>query len=115
MDTNTCDICGKDYPASNGKCNSCNDKPQHTPTPWRISDTPDAIVSINGSVIINRMSISEANAAFIVKACNNHDLIVELLNYVIKEIENTPDELSDALLGLIKIKAKTALAQVEKG
>ena len=35
--------------------------------------------------------------------------LLELLQWAVNEIESTPDELSDALLGLIKLKAQKAI------
>lgn len=105
METKTCDICGKDYPTSNGHCNNCAepciicgaygehdkgccaDKPQHTPTPFWI-DEDNFIASGSGD---NYRTIAEvihaesdvdpkANAAFIVKAVNSHDELVTACN-----------------------------------
>lgn len=50
----------------------------------------------------------QANAAFIVKACNNHDALVEALKYVLDQAGLSNDSPS-------YIKIQTALAQVEKG
>jgi hypothetical protein len=35
--------------------------------------------------------------------------LLQTLKYIVNEIETTPDQLSDALLGLIKIKARQAM------
>ena len=48
---------------------------------------------------------AEANAQLIAAAPD----LLELLQWAINEIESTPDELSDALLGLIKLKAQKAI------
>jgi len=59
------------------------EKVKHTPTPWHIEKingfqiacadetNPDYVAEV----------YNEANAAFIVKACNMHDDLVELLEY----------------------------------
>ena len=56
----------------------------HTPTPYHVQDNwhPD----IEGSVWIDSrttekpaLAMSKANAAFIVRACNSHDQLVEAL------------------------------------
>ena len=47
----------------------------------------------------------EANANLIASAPE----MANLLEWIIKEIETTPDTLSDALLGLIKIKSKSII------
>lgn len=109
--TTSCPNCGD----SDHECLAPTE-PQHTPIPWQVRNNipPYFIIDKEMTLIIDAIESKEL-ADYIVKAVNSHDALVELLNYVIKEIENTPDELSDALLGLIKIKAKTALSQVEKG
>ena len=48
---------------------------------------------------------AEANANLIAAAPK----MANLLDWIIKEIETTPDTLSDALLGLIKIKSKSII------
>ncbi len=69
-------------------------KLNHTPTPWQIGDKSELQVfstdEINGLVMIadtvsgfnRKFTASEArqNAAFIVRACNAHDALVECTN-----------------------------------
>jgi hypothetical protein len=52
----------------------------------------------------------EANASLIASAPN----MANLLEWIITEIETTPDILSDALLGLIKLKAKSIVDNLNK-
>ena len=41
--------------------------------------------------------------------------LLKTLEKIIKEIDTTPDELSEALLGIIKIMARKAIAKALKG
>ena len=50
-------------------------------------------------------SEEDANSTLIASAPE----MANLLEWIIKEIETTPDTLSDALLGLIKIKSKSII------
>jgi vacuolar-type H+-ATPase subunit D/Vma8 len=52
----------------------------------------------------------EANASLIASAPD----MANLLEWIIAEIENTPDTLSNALLGLIKLKAKHMVDNLNK-
>ena len=54
----------------------------------------------------------EANAQYTALAVNNLNQLAEFAEWVVKEIETTPDELTDALLGLIKLKANEALNKI---
>lgn len=65
---------------------------QHTKTPWRLQHEPNyfniqteegyaiADTCEYGSVVANRA----ANAAFIVRACNSHDALVEALEEILE-------------------------------
>jgi hypothetical protein len=53
---------------------------------------------------------AKANASLITSAPD----MANLLEWIIKEIETTPDILSDALLGLIKLKAKHIVDNLKK-
>lgn len=54
---------------------------QHTPTPWNYDADKHHIVS-NSKFLVARMEgklFGPANAAFIVRACNSHEALVEAL------------------------------------
>jgi hypothetical protein len=53
---------------------------------------------------------AKANASLITSAPD----MANLLEWIITEIETTPDCLSDALLGLIKLKAKSIIDNLNK-
>jgi len=58
--------------------------PEHTPTPWRQwQKWPDKIRSNNGLEIAT-CHISSEDAAFIVKAVNYHERLVELLDEYVR-------------------------------
>ena len=60
---------------------------------------------------------AEANAALIASApilYRENKELKDLLKWVVNEIETTPDELSDALLGMIKIKSNQLLNRINK-
>lgn len=54
----------------------------------------------------------EANAQYTVMAVNNLHLLAEALEWIENEIKTTPDELQDALQGVILIKIKEALQRI---
>jgi len=74
----------------------------HQPTPWELHNEGEKIEDADGE-FVTRLSfsryyddredpIAEANAAFIVTACNAHDDLVRALRYVLERI-NTPEML----------------------
>ena len=75
---------------------------KHTPTPWAIKRTEDwatlsvSIVDSDGqevATITPRGSTPdemEANAAFIVTACNSHDALVEALEMLLADLNSMP-------------------------
>lgn len=91
-------------------------KAQHTATPWKVAE-----VYFNNSP--NQWHITtgkwgdksicevdtQANAAFIVKACNNHDALVEQLRLAFMALKSGKC-IEQTINGI-----QTALAQVEKG
>ena len=59
----------------------------HTPTPWAVDSDNRFVVGPEGQSIFSGLALddnneSEANAAFIVKACNCHERLVKLLERV---------------------------------
>ena len=71
-------------------------EPKHTPTPWGATNKPlilkgqwtiwdndghglqVATLSQRGGALNDKIDCTEANAAFIVRACNSHDAMVEI-------------------------------------
>jgi len=87
---------------------------KHTPVPWEVED--DVIVDpITKKVIVNCCEtdyssvINEANARFIVRACNSYEELLAAL----KQIANRPFALNDAESSIIRRIAKNAIAKVE--
>lgn len=94
---------------------------KHTQGKWRaVAQMPEgySIETNDGKIIAftqcdedynneNPITRSEedANSTLIASAPE----MANLLEWIIKEIETTPDTLSDALLGLIKIKSKSII------
>lgn len=70
----------------------------HTPTPWRVEEWPDDIMDSEGMAVattdtsgISRVlpeEVRAANAAFIVRAVNNHDKLVEALRWYEEQASN---------------------------
>lgn len=64
---------------------------EHTPTPW-INDNSDTryderrILGFHGELIANVMTekMKDANAAFIVTACNSHEELVSVLKNLVE-------------------------------
>lgn len=63
----------------------CFDKPQHTPTPWSV----DALGYLRGPDSENILEVKE-NAAFIVRAVNSHEELVQLLRRIREFDRHTP-------------------------
>jgi len=75
----------------------------HTPTPWKITSTPDQVRAIGidasnwfeigddeGTICSARgrfEGINGANASFIVSACNAHDALVEALEFIVRQVK----------------------------
>lgn len=55
---------------------------------------------------------AQANANYTVLCLNNFAQMGDTLEWIIKEIETTPDDLQEALLGMIKIKCCKALSNI---
>ena len=99
---------------------------KHTQGQWRaVAQMPEgySIETNDGKVIAftqcdedynneNPITRSEedANSTLIASAPE----MANLLDWIINEIETTPDRLSDALLGLIKLKAKSIVDNLNK-
>ena len=70
------------------ECEACI--PSHTPTPWKVGEEYE-ILGPNEKVVAttyhNRPEV-EANAAFIVRAVNAHEELLEALRYVVDSGES---------------------------
>lgn len=96
----------------------------HTPLPWSTNDhgTPNNIdiicddgcianVSRWSNCIADRHSENQANAAYIVRACNAHDELVSVLHAGIALV-NDPDAGEDEARAFERL-ARAALAKVQ--
>ena len=87
---------------------------QHTPTPWRLGRWGTSIVGPAGDVIAleGPHAAPEHDLAFIVRAVNAHDALVEALQAILYE---TNEERRWDIQGFLNAitKARAALAQVE--
>lgn len=63
---------------------------QHTATPWQQDE--DWIVSGDGNPVAAAHMNAEANAAFIVRACNAHDDLVRALRHAVEAFEADNDK-----------------------
>lgn len=60
-------------------------KSKHTELPWKVSDC------VNKEIAMTCHTLNEEDAAFIVKACNNHDKLVDMLLSLILITKNKPE------------------------
>ena len=94
-------------------------KTKHTSGKWRFDAKHGAICEGEAyshfcKTLIARVNVdmgeeSEANAKLIAAAPE----LLTTLQWIVNEIENTPKQLQDALLGIIKIKAEQAIRKTE--
>jgi len=103
------------------ECEDCKPK-THTPTPWHIKElTQDGYVVIGplkreGAALVLKENVQDA--AFIVRAVNAHEKLIESLRIALQIIENIglPGNFSDSMKkdwqNLVNI-AKQAIAQAE--
>lgn len=59
---------------------------QHTPTPWEFDKEHSAIIDKNGMGIAG--NVDDADAAYIVKAVNCHEELVEALQAIMRPEES---------------------------
>lgn len=94
--------------------NKLKENAWHTPTPWRLNGKVDIYAENNeGQTYMLGAIISEANAAFIIRAVNAHAALVEACK-ALEQFETTPDK--DAVLISYKAieRARKALKLVEE-
>ena len=83
----------------------------HTAGKWAIRDL-EIIGPIESNKSICEITgnfMDEAEAAANAKLISKSPEMLWLLGWIVNEIETTPDELSDALLGLIKIRCNETI------
>ena len=61
-------------------------KTNHSQLPWEVDETPEAIQIVDGQGLyvatIDSIKNPEANASFIVQACNSHEKLMEALRKI---------------------------------
>jgi len=73
----------------------------HTPTPYAV-ETGDTIIGSNGGIVaiafdakpagtLRNKEQENANAAFIVRACNSHEALLAACDWVLRYAKNTPE------------------------
>lgn len=67
-------------------------KSQHTPTPWRVGDAGATVFAPKShSPLMVAQRLKRDDAAFIVRACNAHDALVEALELAQDELSAIAD------------------------
>ena len=97
-----------------------HDKPQHTPTPWhQVDNTGALVIDLNGNVMAHcavqdelPMTERQANAAFIVRAVNSHEELIEALKEVTEWLAASCTTSDGAQTEAIK-QANSAIARAE--
>lgn len=100
-------------------------EPRHTPTPWKVrQDDQQLLITGDYETIIARLDIwknegkkqMEANAAFVVRAVNSHEALIESIQGLLAIIKDDLPQLGNDLLeaedAIIK-KAENTIAQAE--
>lgn len=65
---------------------------RHTPTPWQVGQAGNAnIVHFDGDDVRPVAHAEANNVAFIVRACNSHDELLEALSAVTESLADTRD------------------------
>ncbi len=85
----------------------------HTPTPYRINDNDKRQVITGNRTGVIATCQSRENAAFIVRACNNHAALVEALKLVREAGLATNDLRRSLMFSEAMPKVLAALAAVE--
>lgn len=99
-----------------------NNKPKHTPLPWRVSaglyvkhDLPGGLEESIADAYPGRMLEAPHNAAFIVRACNAHYELVEALENLLAEPARSDGTEDQARVSAVRRRARAALARVKEG
>ena len=99
---------------------------KHTPTPWSVDDTRLGIMAGYQSIaqtfrdrsktIADREAEAQANAAFIVRACNAHEQLVEALKQTADTLWNLADKfpLGSAVRNTLEDEYKAVMAALKE-
>lgn len=95
---------------------------KHTDTPWRlitVGETPMHFIRGKGDLMVGKMNI-EANAAFIVKAVNNHYWLLDELTaitayaeHALKQFKDGNGSLDITLFNSLSKSAREAIKEAE--
>ena len=97
------------------------EEPKHTPGPWEIGGAWQCKIHESATQkVICSLPLDDdlANAAFIVRACNNHDDLLIALRQLVNYNDADPnlyDGDDDNTLGLIMGRARHALLKASRG
>lgn len=84
---------------------------KHTSVPWNITDDGDFLENGEGEPIADlrffHIPDNEANAAFIVRACNSHDELLEALESAAKRLGWLGKDTSDLQVTIAKAKGES--------
>lgn len=93
---------------------------KHTPTPWNVNQgriTADGVTVATSyapsNATVNSIALRDANAAFIVRACNAHDELVEILERARGVVQMVDDAEGGQIDLLSAIDARLAKARGE--
>lgn len=98
-------------------------KPQHTPFTFSESNADDytegRIIIFNSEYEEIAITNNEDHAAFIIRACNNHEALVEALEHAIRQIKsssefNAPIKKSFSVQNLVENTLRKALSNATK-
>ena len=87
---------------------------KHTPIPWKMNDYGELRGADGKQIVVSALGIAhscvksdigEANTAFIIRAANNHDRLMEILRIAVEETRaNSTNWVQDAAALLSEIK-----------
>jgi hypothetical protein len=67
---------------SNAESGATRTVGEHTPTPWKVSQTGKFVMHSRPGTLINVCEASEEDAAFIVKAVNAYEEVLQLARFI---------------------------------
>lgn len=96
---------------------------KHTPTPWKVWDHPvpagEIHIGATGTPLIAKVMLRdasinefEANAAFIVRACNTHEELLFAAEFALKQIKKLAT--GDIVAAVIELEKAIAKARRDK-
>ena len=88
---------------------------QYTPTPWAVADGPEiySVPAYRSVAMALADGNEDANAAFIVRACNSFDDLVAALSFNVSICANTCHQVDRQTAGEMYEMARAALAKAE--